>query len=763
MTAKFHIFGIRHLSPGGAWHLHRFLDRVKPDIVLIEGLSDAAGLIDHITGRRTKPPIAILAYTQTLPIRTLVYPMAVYSPEYQALLWAKIHDIEARFIDLPSDIFLCLQQCEFSEKAQNPESQSETDTPRVSFYEQFAHKAGEPDYETYWERHFEHNQNAASYRSSAYQLGLGLRNMETAETPASYNFTENIVREAYMRRKIQFAADEGYVKIAAVTGAYHAPVMSMDYPAMTDDELAALPRIESKLTLMPYSYFKLSTQSGYGAGNHAPFYYEMMWRAVQQNDPEKLPAQYLAKIARNLRESGTSRSAAEVIEGLRLANSLAALKGGHIPALCDLKDAAVTLIGQGEKSVVAEAMARVEVGTAIGKLPQGISQTSIQDDFNRELKRLKLIKYKTAVRQDINLDLRENRRVKSEEAAFIDLNRSFFLNRLTALDVPFAEKRTSRQHSATWAEAWSLQWTPESEIAIVEAVLKGETVELAAAFQFKMMIDQCRSVDEAAVIVCKICECGMTDMIDKARRTLRCMAGKSSEFTAVASAADELRMIVRYGDVRRFDTAPLKPLIEQLFTKGALLLLSAAGCDNLAAKKILKGITALNRTALEYDRLIDEALWIRELAKLSDADYLNPMLSGYACAVLLERNLIENEALAREVSRRLSPGIDADLGAGWFEGLAQKNRYALLARLPLWVQLAEYINALDDVQYSRALVFLRRAFSQFSPLEKRGIAENLGEVWGVSSDSVSEVISLPLTEDEEEAIDDLDDFDFDDL
>ncbi len=180
-------------------------------------------------------------------------------------------------------------------------------------------------------------------------------------------------------------------------------------------------------------------------------------------------------------------------------------------------------------------------------------------------------------------------------------------------------------------------------------------------------------------------------------------------------------------------------------------------------QKILKGISALNRTALEYDRLIDEALWIRELEKLSDADYLNPMLSGYACAVLLERNQIENEALAREVSRRLSPGIDADLGAGWFEGLALKNRYALLARLPLWVQLAEYINALDDVQYSRALVFLRRAFSQFSPLEKRGIAENLGEVWGVSSDSVSEVISQPLTEDEEEAVDDLDDFDFDDL
>lgn len=35
------LFGIRHLSPAGAWHLLRLLDEKRPRLVLIEGPSAA--------------------------------------------------------------------------------------------------------------------------------------------------------------------------------------------------------------------------------------------------------------------------------------------------------------------------------------------------------------------------------------------------------------------------------------------------------------------------------------------------------------------------------------------------------------------------------------------------------------------------------------------------------------------------------------------------------------------------------------------------
>jgi len=178
---------------------------------------------------------------------------------------------------------------------------------------------------------------------------------------------------------------------------------------------------------------------------------------------------------------------------------------------------------------------------------------------------------------------------------------------------------------------------------------------------------------------------------------------------------------------------------------------------------MVTGISELTKVALDYTSLLDEPLWVGELQKLARADHLNPLLSGYACALLVERNLISNEELAKEVSRRLSPGIAADLGAGWFEGLAQRNRYALLTRLALWEQLDSYVGSLTEEEFKRALVFLRRAFGDFSPQEKHSITENLGEIWGANADQVSEVLSAELTGQEKKKLDELSDFNFEEL
>ncbi len=576
---------------------------------------------------------------------------------------------------------------------------------------------------------------------------------------------ENLVREAYMRRKISdaIAAGRNPEKVVAVVGAFHASVLTSEFPAMTDPELASLRRRSSKFTLMPYSYFKLSSQSVYGAGNQAPAYFELLWEALDQNDLASLPSRYLSLVARNMRESGTHRSTAEVIEGVRLANTLSALKNGLAPTLIDLRDSAITLIGHGELAAVKDALARVEVGTAIGELPKGVSRTSIQADFERELVRLKLEKYKTTVKQELALDLRENRQAKSAESAFLDLNRSSFFHRLRVLGVQFVTRLVARQQSTTWAEKWQLQWSPESEIQLIEAVLLGETVELATGYKFQTILDGCESIGKAADVVNDACQCSMIKAMDLARKRLQELSAASTDMTAIAHAAHVLGQIVKYGDVRKFDPAPLLPLVEELFVQGALALHAAAGCDNEAAVKMFVAIDELNQLALEYAERVDEKMWIERLQHLADADDRNPLLSGYACAILLERGLMANEQLIREVSRRLSPGVPADLGAGWFEGLSKRNRYALLARQVLWAQLADYISALDEDHFRRSLVFLRRAFGGFSAREKRQIAENLAEHWGVSADAASEVLEAKLTEEEEKKLTDLNEMSFDDI
>jgi hypothetical protein len=128
---------------------------------------------------------------------------------------------------------------------------------------------------------------------------------------------------------------------------------------------------------------------------------------------------------------------------------------------------------------------------------------------------------------------------------------------------------------------------------------------------------------------------------------------------------------------------------------------------------------------------------------------------------LLDRNLADEDFVSREISRRLSAGIPADIGAGWFEGVSMHNRQALLSRINLWKQLDGYVASLDDEEFKRSVVFLRRAFGNFEPREKDSVAGLLGDLWGINSQDVSIMLQAPLNEEEENALNELNDFDFD--
>ena len=579
---------------------------------------------------------------------------------------------------------------------------------------------------------------------------------------APFDFSYNLIREAYMKREIAKACTEFKPEeIVVIVGAYHLLGIQNSLPAMTDDELKKLPKATAQLTLMPYSYLRLSSRTGYGAGNMAPYYFELMWRAMQTNTMDKLAATYLTKIAKILRDQGQNASSASVIEAVRLANVLSAMKGGTYPVLEDLHDAVVTCFGGGGLSSVAEAINKVDIGTAIGALPEGVSQTPVQEDMNQELKRLKLTNYKSAIAQDLSLDLRENLKVKTKEAAFIDLNRSTFLHRLEVLGIHFATQQRVQQDKASWAEKWVLQWSPEVEIEIVEANLKGETLEIAAAFILKEQLSEATDLSVVAKIIRQACECQLTHIFGNALSTLQSLLVDSNNFVETAFAAHELSMLIQYGDLRQFNLEPLKPILQQLFLRASLLLIDASSCDDKASKPIVDAMNTMEFISEQQYELVDTETWQKELTHLAWRDDVNTKLSGVAFAILLEHNLATEEECAREVSRRLSAGVPADLGASWFEGFSGRNRYALLSRTIIWQELDNYVRQLDEEQFMRSVVFLRRAFADFEPNQKNSIAELLGDLWGTGKEATAELLQEVLTEEESTKLDELNDFDFD--
>ena len=236
-------FGIRHLSPAGAYHLRGFLDEKQPDLILVEGPSDFNGLMDDMVREETKPPFAIMAFTKDSPIRTVLYPFAEYSP----------------------DVFLGIRRA--GEAQASPEHTSGSGSEHV--YRLLDRFNGEDGHETFWERVMEHSENHEAYRDGADAFGRQLRELTAG---GDSDWPEILVREAYMRRKLEDAQKEGFQaeRIVAVTGAYHVAGLAGDEPAMTDAQMGLLPSVPCNVTLMPYSYYRLSTRSGYGAGNQAP-------------------------------------------------------------------------------------------------------------------------------------------------------------------------------------------------------------------------------------------------------------------------------------------------------------------------------------------------------------------------------------------------------------------------------------------------------------------------------------------------------------
>ena len=105
-----HILGIRHHGPGSAKNVKEFLEKVKPDIVLVEGPPEADPLLQWVNHAELKPPVAILVYQPEDPQHSSFYPFAEFSPEWQAISYARKNNIHVRFMDLPMGHHIALEK-----------------------------------------------------------------------------------------------------------------------------------------------------------------------------------------------------------------------------------------------------------------------------------------------------------------------------------------------------------------------------------------------------------------------------------------------------------------------------------------------------------------------------------------------------------------------------------------------------------------------------------------------------------------------------
>jgi len=380
------VLGVRHHGPGSARSVVAELDRIRPSVVLIEGPADADPLLGLAAAPGMAPPVALLGYAPDEPRVSAFWPYAVFSPEWQALLWAARNGVPARFCDLPAGAALAARaeeeagqaepdapaddESETTAEAQEAAAAGEGDGPRagesaaaadegdgspggqaaartssepvpgVDFAADpigaLAGAAGYDDPERWWEDVVEARADGSSPFAALTEAMAELRAASPAAAPHERR------REAHMRQVLRAALRETDGVVAVVCGAWHAPALAGPLPPASADAalLRGLPKRKAALAWVPWTHSRLAAASGYGAGITSPGWYHHLFAT-----PSRCVERWLTRVAAVLRERDLPVSSAHVIEAVRLASALAVLRGRPAAGLTEVTDATLAVPG----------------------------------------------------------------------------------------------------------------------------------------------------------------------------------------------------------------------------------------------------------------------------------------------------------------------------------------------------------------------------------------------------------------------------------
>lgn len=702
-----HIFGIRHHGPGSAHALLEALTALQPDIVLAEGPTDANHLLHWLTHADMEPPVALLVYDPDNPNKAGIFPFAHFSPEYQALRYALQRGIPARFFDLPHAHRLAM------EGGGLPDS-----TP----LNQLGKASGHRSYEAWWNVLVEQRHN----RTDLFESVFWLLDQVRSEAEKDADPEQNLFiyqREAHMRQAIRQARREGHKQIAVVCGAWHAPALVDFEDEATDLALITnLPKANVTCAWMPWTYSRLSYFTGYGAGIKSPGWYQHLWQMrVDGATPTTGNIHWLTRVAELLREGDFDASAAHIIEAVRLAEALAALRDLPHPSLPELNEATQTILCHGDPFPLQTIQRKMIVGERMGTIPPDTPLVPLQRDLIREQRRLKL--RPDPEKSTLNLDLRNE----------THLDRSRLLHRLNLLGIEWGKTVQTRGQQGTYREVWRLLWQPEFTIRLIERSVYGNTVVEAVTNFVRESAETTPDLTHLTKLLDDVIVADLPDALEYIMQRIDERAALSSDIPLLIKALPPLAQVLRYGNVRQTDRTMVQRVVDSLVTRICVGLPSTcAALDESGSAEMVDLLNKMNNTVNLLDQPAHREQWERVLRQLVDHDQVHTLLTGRVCRLLLDGRLISAESARNKM--QLALAVQAvyrhDFGrlqqsAFWLEGFLKNSGLTIIHDQQIWQLLDQWVQALDKEHFLNIVPLLRRTFASFSEATRQQIREKL--------------------------------------
>lgn len=712
--ADLRVLGVRHHGPGSARAVRRALEEHAPEVVLVEGPPEADALVDLVGEEGMVPPVALLAYAPEAPGTASFWPFAVFSPEWQALTWAVEAGVPVRFCDLPAATMLALrgepeeQEAEESDDdglfGTDPEGSVPGSVPlRTDPLAVLARTAGYDDPERWWDDVMELRSEGDPFDAVA-EVMTELRAAESVRVRTAREERFEQRREAWMRKVLRAELRAGR-RVAVVCGAWHVPALTGTLPTISADNavLKAMPKRKVTLTWVPWAHSRLAVASGYGAGVDSPGWYHHLFTA-----PDHPIARWLTAVAQVLRRHDLPVSAAHVVEAVRLAETLAALRDRPLAGLSEVTDATLAVLCDGNRVALELVTHEAVVGERLGSVPETAPGVPLDADLRATARKLRL-KFETEPRE-LTLDLRRA----------TDLGRSQLLHRLVVLGIGWGVPRAV-SGEGTFKEGWTLTWQPELVVAVIEASLWGTTVAAAATARLLDRTDSLASVTagvEAAL---------QADLPDALPGLLAALDVRAAADTDVAHLLDAFPALVRarrYGDVRATDTQRLTGVTDALLARICAGLPTVAG--GLAPEAATALVDRIDAVQSVLPLLADPAAhqrWTTTLAALADRADVGGLLGGRLVRLLTDAGAWDADEAARRLAYTLSRGGSGPADqAAWVEGFLAGGALLLIHDDRVLGLVDEWVRQLDGEDFLVVLPLLRRTFGAFEPPERSNIA-----------------------------------------
>lgn len=728
--------GIRHHGPGSARSMLKCLEKLKPDLLLVEGPEEAEPLLSLATDKQMKPPVALLIFAVEDLTKTVFYPFTKFSPEWQAILYSLKRKIPLKFFDLPQTYQLGTEPFEIqtppaepiNQEERKPLTPSENTEPSTESADEeilenlpcdpldlLATSAGFSDGERWWEHMVEQRHGDLELFQGIQEAMTEVRSAIEKERRRSLSRREAL-REAWMRYILR-ESEKKFKNIVVICGAWHVPALAQSADPKADEQLLKdLPKTKVQATWVPWTNGRISFRSGYGAGIASPGWYEHLWEC-EENPPHrarKISGRWFAKVASLLRKEGLDISTASIIECVRLAETLCALREKPLPGLDDLNDAIVSTLCFGETTPLKLIHEKLIIGERLGQVPDNTPTVPLQQDLNQIFKKFKLPPEAEVKRYDF--DLRKP----------FDLERSYILHRMNLLEIPWGKIVEDSSGKGTFWERWNLSWDGEFAIRIIERNIWGTTLKEASSNYARHKLQIAPNLLEISNIINHLLLAQLPNAMDDAVERLEAETAIASDVIQLMEAILPLCNIVRYSNVRQIEAKTLVKVVDTMITRVCIGLPNAcSSLDDEAAENMLGYINATHDAIRLLQNEEHRKIWGETLIKLADQDKLHGLVLGRCYRILLENHLIDSEKASKQMSFSLSLANDPLHSAAWIDGFLRGSGLLLLHNEEIWALFDTWLSSLSGETFLALTPFLRRTFSSFPTAERRQMGEKV--------------------------------------